>query len=287
MSESRYMRQEALPQIGEAGQAALARARVAVVGVGALGSVSASVLARSGVGYLRLIDRDFVSLSNLQRCALYTEADAAAVAPKALAAAAHLASINSTVNLRPHVEDVSSSNVLELLADVDLILDGSDNLELRYLLNETAQRLGTPWFYTGVLGTLGMVMPVMPGGPCLCCLSPIAPVPGSSPTAPAPGSSPIAPVPGSSPTAPAPGSYPSCATSGVLATTTRMAASLQASLAIKHLVRKAGGTDEPFGPKERTTTLYQLDVWEPELETITVAQDPNCPVCGQRQGNAT
>jgi adenylyltransferase/sulfurtransferase len=272
MPESRYIRQETLPQIGTAGQAALAQARIAIAGMGALGSASASVLARSGVGYLRLIDRDEVELSNLQRCALYTEADAAAATPKALAAAAHLEAINSTITLEPQVANLSGSNVLDLLAEVDLILDGSDNLELRFLINEAACKLAVPWIYTGVLGMLGMVMPILPGGPCLRCLSPDMP---------------------------APGSYPTCVTNGILATTTKIAASLQATLAIKHLtgthgVSVPGRTDmasdvatphthTPGGAQPRASQLYQLDVWKPGLETITIEKDPDCPLCSLHQ----
>ncbi len=253
LEESRYIRQEMLPQIGTAGQAALAQARVALVGMGALGSLSASVLARSGVGHLRLIDRDVVSLSNLQRCALYTEADARTATPKALAAAAHLSAINSTTMLEPHVVDVSSKNVLELLADVDLVLDGSDTFELRYLINEAADKLSVPWLYTGVLGMLGIVMPILPQGPCLRCLFSQAP---------------------------APGSYPTCTTDGILATTVRIAANVEASLAIKYLVDRESFSSEISGGGTGNSTLYQLDSWSPSLDRITVEKDRGCPVCG-------
>ncbi|MDR2035774.1 MAG: HesA/MoeB/ThiF family protein [Coriobacteriales bacterium] len=252
MIESRYIRQEIMPQIGESGQALLAQAQVAIVGLGALGSVSSEILARSGVGYLRLIDRDVVELSNLQRCALYTEEDANAATSKALAARDHLKSINSTIYTEPQVCEVNSSNVLKLLSGVDLILDGSDNFEVRALINEAANKLGIPWIYTGVLGALSMVMPILPGGPCLRCLSP---------------------------TVPEPGSYPTCTTNGVLPSTTRIAATLQATQALKLLLNKPKLPSIPL--KELpTTTLYQIEVWEPEFEMVTVEKNPACAVCG-------
>lgn len=267
MPEGRYIRQETLPQVGEAGQAVLSKARVAVVGLGALGSASADALARSGVGFLRLIDRDHVELSNLQRSALYTEDDAAASTSKALAAERHLKAINSTIALEPRVENVSGRNILGLLSGVDLILDGSDNFELRVLVNEAADKLGSPWIYTGVLGTRGMLMPVLPKGPCFRCLSPDVPPPGS---------------------------YPTCATAGVLATTTRVAASLQATLALKLLLgHHALGHSapdhiaRPLADASRedvdAATMLHFDVWEPELESTVIRKNPNCPVCGQHR----
>ncbi len=262
MTESRYVRQETIAHIGKAGQAILAKARVAVVGMGALGSVCSDVLARSGVGYLRLIDRDQVELSNLQRCALYTEADVETAMPKALASAKHLKEANSTLVLEPHVRDVTGSNVLDLLAEVDLILDGSDNFELRVLINEAANKLGIPWIYTGVIGTLGMLMPVLPEGPCFYCLSPLVP---------------------------APGTYPTCVTEGVLASTTRIAATLEATLALKLLLKSEEpnkdvlpeGTPDKQADTLNYATMVQFDVWEPELEKIMVEKNPSCPVCSR------
>lgn len=266
MTTSRYSRQELLPHIGKDGQAVLARSRVAVVGLGALGSIASEILARSGVGYLRLIDHDVVELSNLQRCALYNEADAALATPKVLAATEHLNAINSTLCYEPHVQKVEACNVLELLSNVDLVLDGSDNFAVRYLLNEAASRLHVPWIYTGVLGTRAAVMPVMPEGPCLRCLSPQIPEPGS---------------------------YPTVATAGVLPSTTRIAATLEATWALKLLLKKpplegtaagtaaAGEIITPPGSTLHTASLIQADIWEPEFEMITVQKDPNCPVCSQ------
>lgn len=250
MNESRYSRQLVLPQFGEEGQAALAKARVAIVGVGALGSASADILARSGVGYLRLIDRDKVELSNLQRCSLYTEADANASIHKALAAAEHLSSINASVITEPHVCEVKSTNVVALLEDVDLVLDGSDNFELRALINEAASKLKVPWIYTGVLGVMGTLMPVMPQGPCLRCLMPAIPEPGT---------------------------YPTTITSGILASTTRTAATLQATLALRLLIKGIPNQTDDLP----TATLLQFDIWEQDLESITVMKNAECPVCGQ------
>jgi len=235
------------------------KARIAVVGLGALGSVCAEILTRSGIGYLRLIDRDRVELHNLARCTLYTESDALSAKPKALAAVEHLEAVNSTIDLEPCFCNLDSSNALELLAGVDLILDGSDNFELRTAVNEAAQRLATPWIYTGVLATIGMIMPVMPEGPCFRCLSP---------------------------TPPAPGNYPTCVTEGVLAATTRIAATLEVTLALKLLLHGAGllsreevlGAETPLGLPR--ATMLHFDIWEPELERIEIVKDPHCPVCG-------
>src|SRR5687768_16964400 len=176
---SRYHRQTLLPQIGEAGQEMLRDARVLLVGCGALGTVSAEQLVRGGVGHLRLCDRDIVELTNLQRQTLFTEADAASGTPKAVAAAERLARINSTVWIEPHVTDVHSGNIESLAADVRLIVDGTDNVETRYLVNDVAVKLGLPWVYGACVGMGGRVMGVVPGvTPCLRCVFPDPPGPG-------------------------------------------------------------------------------------------------------------
>jgi adenylyltransferase/sulfurtransferase len=246
----RYSRQLVLPQVGEVGQRRLAAARVAIIGIGALGSVSAPLLARAGVGVaaaggcLRLIDRDYVDLNNLQRSGLFTEADAEASIPKALAAAEHLRALNSTIAYDPHVTHVDGENIEALLTDVELVVDGSDNFELRYLINEACDKLSIPWVYGGVIGADGMCFSIVPGKtPCFRCLSPVVPVPGS---------------------------YPTCASAGVLGTASAIVASLQATEAIKLLL---GASDV------RAPGLIDVDLWHTEAEVVTFERDPDCPTC--------
>jgi molybdopterin-synthase adenylyltransferase len=169
----RYARQTLLEVIGEAGQERLAAASVVVVGCGALGCTIAALVARAGVGRIRLIDRDVVEWSNLQRQILFNERHAQDGVPKAVAAAEQLELANSSINLEPSVRDLHAGNVEQLLAGVDLILDGTDNLETRYLVNEAAVRSGTPWVYAASVATYGVVMPIVPGDTaCLRCVFP-------------------------------------------------------------------------------------------------------------------
>src|ERR671931_572046 len=145
----RYSRQVRFPGVGKDGQAKLLASKVTLVGCGALGTVLANALVRAGVGYLRLIDRDFIETNNLQRQILFDEADVAENLPKAEAAARKLAAVNSSVHVEPVVTDVDRTNILELVQDADLILDGTDNFEIRYLINDAAVKLGKPWVYGG------------------------------------------------------------------------------------------------------------------------------------------
>src|SRR5947209_12391133 len=171
----RYARQTLLPWIGEQGQQKLASVRVVVVGCGALGTTAAEQLARAGVGHLTLIDRDIVELSNLQRQVLFDEEDDRANLPKAVAGERRLRRINSNIQIQGIVTDVNQENAQELL-HADLILDGTDNAETRYLINDVAVKQGLPWIYAGCVGTEGRVMAVMPGRTaCLRCLFPQAP----------------------------------------------------------------------------------------------------------------
>ena len=174
--KERYSRQILFPGIGEAGQARIQNAAVAIVGCGALGSFQAEALARAGVGRLRLIDRDSVDYTNLQRQWLYDEADASNESPKAIAAARRLHQINRHVLTEPLVTDLSPSNAEELIAQSDLILDGTDNLETRYLLNDLSVKLNIPWIYGAAVASYGVVMPIVPGrGPCFACVYPDPP----------------------------------------------------------------------------------------------------------------
>ncbi|MBM3999448.1 MAG: thiazole biosynthesis adenylyltransferase ThiF [Planctomycetes bacterium] len=181
--ETRYSRQMRFAPIGEAGQRRLATSRALVCGCGALGSVIAGTLARAGVGKLRIVDRDFVELSNLQRQSLYDEEDARSGLPKAIAAQAKLQAANSTIEIEPIVADIDASNIEAFVEGVDVILDGTDNFEIRYLLNDAAIRYGIPWVFGGCLGAEGQTMTILPGTTaCLRCVIPEPPAPGASPT---------------------------------------------------------------------------------------------------------
>lgn len=245
-TESRYQRQIALPQIGIEGQERLRAARVLVLGCGALGTVIAETLTRAGVGLLRLVDRDFVEWTNLQRQVLFTEADAATPTPKATAAARHLEAINSEVRLDPVVAHADARNIRELADGIDLILDGADNFALRYLVNDYAVAHAVPWIYGACLATEGRVMAVVPGDtPCLRCLFPDLPNAGSLET---------------------------CDTAGIIAPTVNIVASLQAAAALRLLV------GEP-----PAAALITLDLWPPRFKTLDLSatRRADCPCCGR------
>jgi molybdopterin/thiamine biosynthesis adenylyltransferase len=244
--KERYSRQILFHGIGEAGQQRLLDARVVVVGCGALGSFEAGSLARAGVGYLRIIDRDYVELSNLQRQWLFDQCDVEQALPKSVAAARRLAAINSDIRIEPVVADLTSANADDLLSECDLILDGTDNFETRYLINDYAVSRGRPWVYGAAVGSYGISMAVAPGKTaCLRCVYPDPP----------------------------PGAQPTCETAGVLGSLTALVASLQVSEGIKILC----GAD----PSRKITTV---DVWTGEIRQISEpGPDPQCPACGLRQ----
>lgn len=251
---NRYHRQMLLPGIGPEGQRKLANARALLVGCGALGTVIADQLVRAGVGHLRLVDRDIVELTNLQRQTLFDESDVAHALPKAIAAANRLRQINSSVTIEPLVTDVHAGNIQDLCqlppGNCQLILDGTDNLETRYLLNDVAVQGGIPWVYGGAVGYEGRVLGVFPGvSPCLLCLFP---------------------------TPPAPAQLPTCDTAGVLGPLTSIVGSLQATLAIKILTGNAAVV-----PPE----LITLDLWSNRLYSISVkdGRREDCPCCAQRR----
>lgn len=250
MEQSRYARQIRFGAIGNAGQSKLGSAKVAIVGVGALGSVISQHLVRSGVGYVRVIDRDYVDWTNLQRQMLYTEEDATGMMPKAEAAAERLRSINSTITLEAHVSDVTASNIEELLAGVDLIVDGSDNFTIRYLINDYCVKHNIPWIYGGATGAGGMTMTVLPGKtPCYVCLFPSAPAPGTADT---------------------------CETAGILSPVVDIIGSLQSMEAIKLLT---GNADALHGG------LLQIDLWRNGWMPMAIAKarKEDCPCCGKRE----
>src|SRR5919199_480600 len=179
----RYSRQVLFPGIGEAGQARLAGARALLVGCGALGTVLANVLVRAGVGRLTVVDRDYVERSNLQRQVLFDEDDLASDLPKAVAAAEKLRRINPEVVVEPVVADLNATNVETLLAGADVAMDGTDNFEARYLLNDACVKHGVPWVYAAAIGAYGATFPIVPRDtPCLRCVFAENPAPGTLPT---------------------------------------------------------------------------------------------------------
>src|SRR5258708_25041236 len=182
-SLERYSRQMRFPGVGLEGQQKLRTSHVTLCGCGALGTVLANALVRAGIGYLRLIDRDFIETHNLQRQVLFDEADVTANLPKAEAASRKLRLINSEVSIEPVVTDIDRTNILGLVSDADLILDGTDNFEIRYIINDAAVKLGKPWIYGGCIGAHGQTMTILPGEtPCLRCVIEAAPAPGEAAT---------------------------------------------------------------------------------------------------------
>jgi molybdopterin/thiamine biosynthesis adenylyltransferase len=244
--EERYSRQILFRGIGAEGQKRLAAGRVAIVGCGATGSALASLLARAGVGTLRIVDRDYVEASNLQRQSLFDEKDAAESLPKAIAAARKIATFNSEIVVEARAEDVVPGNIHALLEGMDVILDGSDNFETRYLLNDYAVRNSLPWIYVAAVGSYGVTMNVLPG--CLTCLFPDRPR----------------------------GMVETCETSGILNTAVNLVASIAATEAVKLLV---GGAAE----ERLRRTLWSFDLWTNEQAEIAAAKPrPGCRTCGDR-----
>ncbi|MFQ5423729.1 MAG: ThiF family adenylyltransferase [Phycisphaerae bacterium] len=247
---SRYSRQVLYEHLDEAAQAALLASRVTLIGCGALGTVIANTLVRAGVGFLRLVDRDTVEWNNLQRQVLFDEKDAAAGRPKAIAAAERLNAINSEVDIEPVVADAHSGNIETLVNQSQLILDGTDNFETRYLINDVAIKTGTPWIYGACVGASGMMMPVLPGRtPCLRCIWDTPPPPGISPT---------------------------CDTAGVLGPIVQLVAATQAMEALKIL---AGRHDAVL------RRLFQFDAWSGRYETFDMQRaydEGDCLCCKRR-----
>jgi len=241
----RYSRQMILPGWGREGQERLAEKTAAIVGCGALGSHIASHLVRAGVGRLVVADRDFVEWHNLPRQALYSEADAAGFVPKAVAAARRLRQLNSLVEIEEHVLDVNADTVENLIVGADVVLDGADNFEVRYLVNEACVKHGIPWVYGGVLGTYGLTAAILPGEtPCLRCL--------------------LGPMP-------PPGAVPTCETAGVLGPAVAIVAALEATEGLKVLLDKRD---------ELLRSLVMVDVWSGDFERArTQKSKVRCPVC--------
>jgi molybdopterin-synthase adenylyltransferase len=244
---SRYARQTRFAPLGEEGQRRLMQSRALLCGCGALGSAIANTLVRAGVGSLRIVDRDFVEVGNLQRQVLFDEADAEAGMPKAVAAAEKLRQINSTVNVEPVVADIDPTNIERFCDRVDVILDGTDNFETRFLVNDAAVKLGLPWVYGGCVGAEGQTMTIVPREtPCLRCLMPKCPAPGSTPT---------------------------CESAGILGPVASLIASIEAVEAIKLLSGNHG---------EISPGLVVVDLWRNEMRRIDVSrlrERTDCPTC--------
>jgi molybdopterin/thiamine biosynthesis adenylyltransferase len=246
--DERYSRQVLFPGIGEAGQRSLIESRIAIVGCGATGSALASLLARAGVGTIRIIDRDYVEPSNLQRQSLFDESDAADSLPKAIAAARKIATFNSQIVVEPQVADVTPANVDSLLAEAQLVLDGTDNFETRYLINDFAVKNSLPWIYTAAVGSYGVTLNILPGRTaCLGCLFP----------------------------APPQGTFETCETAGILSSAVNLAASISATEALKFLV----------GAQEKLRrTLLSFDVWENQRAEVAADMPrPGCRTCDRHE----
>jgi molybdopterin/thiamine biosynthesis adenylyltransferase len=245
VTTSRYSRQELFAGIGREGQARLGSARVVVVGCGALGSVASEMMVRAGVRSLTVVDRDFVEESNLQRQSLFDEADVALGLPKAAAAETHLRALNAGVEVRGVVTDLVSDNADALLAGADLVLDGTDNFETRFLLNDVCVRAGIPWVYGACVGSYGLALLVRPKvSPCLRCLLEERPAPGSGPT---------------------------CDTAGVVAPIVHVIAGIQVGEAMKLLAGR---------PDSLLPGLVTVDLWTGQFDVLDLrGRAPWCPAC--------
>jgi adenylyltransferase/sulfurtransferase len=243
---SRYARQTIFAGIGQAGQQKLLAAKVVVIGCGATGTVIANHLARAGVGSLIVVDRDFIELHNLQRQLLFDEHDLAANLPKAIAAETKLRAINSDIEIRGVVADVTAETIEDLIVGATLVMDGTDNFETRYIINDACVKHNIPWIYTGAVSGYGMSQTILPGETaCLRCIYPKVPPPGSAAT---------------------------CDTAGVVGPVVGAVASVSATEAIKLLV----------GQGERNRGIIHLDLWDLSLEQFpTGSPKLDCPTCGK------
>jgi molybdopterin-synthase adenylyltransferase len=247
-SQDRYSRQILFREIGEEGQRRLADAHVLVVGCGALGSAQIESLARAGIGRLRFVDRDFVEFSNLQRQTMFTEQDAEERLPKAIAVANHVLAINSEIQLDPEVADVNHSNIERLIANCDLVIDGTDNFDTRYLINDACVKHRVSWIYGAAVGSYGVTMTIQPNKTaCLRCVFEEAPPPASAPT---------------------------CDTAGVIMPIINVVAAVQTTEALKLLTGNVN---------DLHNSLLQFDVWRNETRAINPGRPrEDCETCGRR-----
>jgi adenylyltransferase/sulfurtransferase len=245
----RYSRQILFREIGKEGQERLMNSRVLLVGAGALGASHAEMLARAGVGTLRIVDRDFVEFTNLQRQTLYKEQDAIDRLPKAVAAKRRIAEINSEITVEEHVADVNNSNIESLIDGCDIVIDGTDNFQVRYLVNDACVKHNTPWIYGAAVSSYGTTMTVIPGeNPCLRCVFEEMPDAGSAPT---------------------------CDTAGVIMPIISSIAAVQVAEVIKLLTGKRDALHR---------SLMQVDIWQNDWRKIKLAlPNPDCIACGKRE----
>src|SRR5207253_2354460 len=245
----RYSRQILFSGIGTEGQSRLAQSRILIIGCGALGTAQAESLARAGVGTLRIVDRDFVEFSNLQRQTMFTENDAANRLPKSVAAASHLRDVNSEINVEPEIVDVNHSNVERLIDGCDVVIDGTDNFATRFLINDACVKNKVDWIYGAAVGSYGVTMTIRPGvTPCLRCMFPEPPPAASAPT---------------------------CDTAGVIMPIINVVSAVQVSEALKLLTGNA---------ESLHNSLMQFDVWRNEGRRISPGEPaPDCLTCGLRQ----
>jgi len=240
---NRYSRQTMFPGISEEGQVKLGKGNVVIIGCGALGTNIATFLVRAGVGKVRIVDRDFIEYHNLQRQVLFNENDIKANLPKAIAAERHLRKVNSSVEIEGIVADANYTNIEKFCSDADVILDGLDNSETRFLINDVSLKHRIPWVYGGAIAAHGMTMTIVPGEtPCFRCIHPILPEPGTTPT---------------------------CETAGIVGTIPAIVGSLQATEAIKILV----------GSDEINRGLIMVDVWRGSFDNVKLGPRDDCPAC--------
>ncbi len=242
----RYARQTLFAGIGREGQERLRASRVAIIGCGALGTNVANNLARAGIGHLTIADRDFIEANNLQRQVLFDEEDIARNLPKAIAAAEKLHRINSEIAVTPLVEDINAENIEAIVASADLVMDGTDNFETRYLLNDACIKAGKPWVYSGVIASYGVTMNILPHDTaCLRCVFPEMPLPGTTPT---------------------------CDTAGVLNGIVGTIASIASTEALKILLGRA---------EKINRAMHWMDLWENTQDQMEIPRMPDCLACGQ------
>lgn len=246
MNLGKYSRQVLFHPIGEAGQKRLLAAKAVIIGCGALGTAQANAMVRAGVGALRVVDRDYVEESNLQRQSLFDENDARESLPKAVAAERKLNQINSDIRAEGVVADATSRNIEGLVRGFDVILDGTDNFETRYLLNDVSVKLGIPWIYGAVVASSAVTMTILPGqGPCLSCVIPEAPA----------------------------GLHETCDTVGVIGPAAAWTSAIQVTEALKILL----GHEQDLH-----RTLLGFDIWLNRTQQVKPKRDPDCKTCGQR-----
>lgn len=244
MNQDRYSRQILFRPIGPEGQKKLRQGKTVIIGCGALGTAQANALVRAGVGSLRIVDRDYVEDSNLQRQILFDEDDARENLPKSIAAQRKLNAINSDVEVEAVVSDADSRNIEDMVRGYNVILDGTDNFETRYLLNDVALKLGIPWIYGAVVGSYAATLTVLPGRTaCLACVFP----------------------------APPQGIHDTCDTVGVIGSAVAWAAAIQATEAIKIMIGRE---------TELHDSLLSCDIWENQFQRIKPKVDPECRTCG-------